>query len=187
VLQCVAVGYRVPVSCSELQCVAVCCSALQCVAVCCSVLQCVAVCCSVLQCVLQCVAVGYRVPEGLLYSTAQHRANFLTPYTPLSRSSTARTARVAAVHEERANSECTNSEWEVEGGGIKGVSLFAASPLGAAAGYKNAVASAQVHIGIRAHVPPDAVAGKEAEEEEDAACGGCLLMDASLDSSFVGV
>jgi len=96
---------------------------------------------------------------------------------------------VAAVHEERANSECTNSEWEVEGGGIKGVSLFETSPLGAAAGYKNAVARAQVHISIRAHVPSDAVAGKEAEEEEeeDAACGGCLLMDASLDSSFVGV
>ena len=131
----------------------------------------------------------YRVPEGLLYSTAQHRANFLTPYTPLSRSSTARTARVAAVHEERANSESTNSEWEVEGGGIKGVSLFAASPLGADTGYKNAVVCVQVHIGTRAHVPSDAVAGKEAEEEEeeDAACGGCLLMDASLDSSFVGV
>jgi len=96
---------------------------------------------------------------------------------------------VAAVHEERANSESTNSEWEVEGGGIKGVSLFAASPLGADTGYKNAVVCAQVHIGIRAHVPSDAVAGKEAEEEEeeDAACGGCLLMDASLDSSFVGV
>ena len=46
--------YRIMMTHSVLQCVAVCCSVLQCVAVCCSVLQCVAVCCSVLQCVAVC-------------------------------------------------------------------------------------------------------------------------------------